>query len=105
MKSMENSSKERQQLLRMALVGNALFSTISGLTLILAGQWVVRLLGLPEAVNFITIGINLLVVAGTLAVFSRKKPMRIVGGRRADLLGMAWGFGSSSRFFCGPFWS
>ncbi len=30
---MENSSKERQQLLRMALMGNALFSTISGLTL------------------------------------------------------------------------
>ena len=55
---MENFSKERQQLLRMALMGNALFSTISGLALILAGQRVVRLLGLPEAVNSLTMGVR-----------------------------------------------
>ena len=55
---MENFSKERQQLLRMALMGKALLSTISGLTLTLAGQRVVRLLGLPEAVNSLTMGVR-----------------------------------------------
>src|SRR5260370_26457053 len=87
---MENLSKERQQLLRMALMGNALFSTISGLTLILAGQWVVRLLGLPEAVNFITMGINLLLFAGTLAVFARKKPIKISGASIAVGFALPW---------------
>ena len=69
---MENFSKGRQQLLRMALMGNALFSTISGLTLILAGHRVVRLLGLSDEVNLLTMGISLLVFAVTLVVFARK---------------------------------
>ena len=75
---MENSSKERQQLLRIALMGNALFSTISGLILVLAGQWLVRLLGLPQAVNLITMGTSLLVFAVTVLVFARKKPIKLL---------------------------
>ena len=42
---MENASKERQQLLRTALLANASFSTISGLALLWAGREIVRLLG------------------------------------------------------------
>src|SRR6266849_3995003 len=87
---MENSSKERQQLLRMALMGNALFSTISGLILILAGQWVVRLLGLPESVNLITMGISLLVFAVTLVVFARRKPIKVSDAWIAVVLDLAW---------------
>jgi hypothetical protein len=48
---MENSNKGRQQLLRRALLANASFSTISGLVLVFAERWVVRLLGLPETIN------------------------------------------------------
>jgi hypothetical protein len=103
MKSMEKSSKERQQLLRMALMGNALFSTISGLTLILAGQWVVRLLGLPEAVNLITMGISLLVFAVTLVVFARKKPIKLLDAWIAVLLDLAWVIGSYPLLFVMPF--
>jgi len=100
---MENFSKERQQLLRMALMGNALFSTISGLTLILAGQRVVRLLGLPEAVNLLTIGISLLVFAVTLVVFARKKPIRVSDAWIAVLLDLAWVIGSYPLLFVVPF--
>ncbi len=100
---MENSNKERQQLLRMALMGNALFSTISALTLILAGQWVVRLLGLPEAVNLLTMGISLLVFAVTLVVFARKKPIKVSDAWIAVVLDLAWVIGSYPLLFVVPF--
>jgi hypothetical protein len=100
---MEHSSEERQQLLRMALMGNALFSTISGLTLVLAGQWVVRLLGLPEAVDLLTIGISLLVFAVTLVVFARKKPIRLSDAWIAVLLDLAWVIASYPLLFVVPF--
>ena len=100
---MENSNKERQQLLRMALMGNALFSTISGLTLLLAGQWVVRLLGLPETVNLLVMGISLLGFAITLVFFARKKPIKLLDGWIAVLLDLAWVIGSYSLLFVVPF--
>jgi hypothetical protein len=100
---MENSSKQRQQLLRMALIGNALFSTISGLTLVLAGRWVVRLLGLPEAVNLLTMGISLLVFAVTLLFFARKKPIKLLDAWIAVLLDLAWVIGSYPLLFVVPF--
>jgi hypothetical protein len=96
---MENSSKERQQLLRMTLMGNALFSTISGLTLVLAGQWVVRILGLPEAVNLIALGISLLAFAVTLVVFARKQPIKLLDAWIAVLLDLAWVIGSYPLLF------
>jgi hypothetical protein len=100
---MENFSNERQQLLRMALMGNALFSTVSGLTLILAGQRVVRLLGLPEAVNLLTMGISLLLYAVTLVVFARKKTIKISDAWIAVLLDLAWVIGSYPLLFVVPF--
>src|SRR6266436_3345503 len=96
MKSMENSSKERQQLLRMALMGNALFSTVSGLTLVLAGEWVVRLLGLPEAVNLLTMGIS-------LVAFAVKKPIKLLDAWIAVVLDLAWFIASYPLLFVVPF--
>ncbi len=100
---MENFSKERQQLLRMALMGNALFSTISGLALILAGQRVVRLLGLPKAVNLLTMGIGLLAFAVTLVIFARKNPIKVSDTWIAILLDLAWVIGSYPLLFVVPF--
>ena len=100
---MENSSRERQQLLRMALMGNALFSTISGLTLVLAGHWVVRLLGLPQAVNLITMGISLLTFAIALMAFARKKPIKLLDAWIAVILDLAWVIGSYPLLFVVPF--
>ena len=100
---MENFSKGRQQLLRMALMGNALFSTISGLTLILAGHRVVRLLGLSDAVNLLTMGISLLVFAVTLVVFARKNPIKVSDAWIAVLLDLAWVIGSYPLLFVVPF--
>ena len=100
---MENFSKERQQLLRMALMGNALFSTISGLILVLAGQWLVRLLGLPQAVNLITMGTSLLVFAVSVLVFARKKPIKLLDAWIVVILDLAWVIGSYPLLFVVPF--
>ena len=100
---MENSSTERQQLLRMALMGNALFSTVSGLTLVLAGEWVVRLLGLPEAATLLTMGISLLTFAVALVVFAGKKPIKLLDAWIAVVLDLACFIASYPLLFVVPF--
>jgi hypothetical protein len=100
---MENSNKERQQLLRKALLANASFSTISGLVLIFAERWVVRLLGLPETINLITLGISLLVFAAILVLFARKDPIKLLDAWIAVILDAAWVIGSYPLLFVVPF--
>jgi len=96
---MENSNKERQQLLRKALLANASFSTISGLVLIFAERWVVRLLGLSETINLITLGISLLGFAAILVLFARKNPIKLLDAWIAVILDAAWVIGSYPLLF------
>jgi hypothetical protein len=100
---MENSNKERQQLLRRALQVNASFSTISGLELVFAQRGVVRLLGLPETINLMALGIGLLVFAAILVFFSRKKPIKLLDAWIAVILDAAWVLGSYPLLFVVPF--
>lgn len=100
---MENPSKERQQLLRTALLANALFSTISGLALVLAGREIVRLLGLPESVSLAPLGISLLVFAAVLVLFARKKSIKLSDAWIAVVMDAAWVIGSYPLLFVAPF--
>ena len=100
---MEESNQQRQQLLRKALLANASFSTLSGLVLIFAERWVVRLLGLPETINLITLGISLLVFAAILVLFARKTPIKLLDAWIAVLLDAAWVIGSYPLLFVVPF--
>jgi hypothetical protein len=100
---MENSSEERQQLLRRALLANALFSTISGLVLVLAQRWVVRLLGLPETINLVSLGISLLVFAAILLLFARKRQIKLLDAWIAVILDATWVVGSCPLLFMAPF--
>lgn len=100
---MENSNRERQQLLRRALLANATFSTISGSVLVFGQRWVVRLLGLPETTNLITLGISLLVFAAILVLFARKNPIKLLDGWIAVTLDAAWVIGSYPLLFVVPF--
>jgi hypothetical protein len=100
---MENSTKERQQLLRRALLANASFSTISGLVLVFAQRWVVRLLGLPEPINLISLGIGLLVFAAILVLFARKNPVKLLDAWIAVILDAAWVIGTYPLLFVVPF--
>jgi hypothetical protein len=100
---MEDSHSERQQLLRMALLGNAIFSTISGMTLIAAQKWIVELLGLPATVNLISLGVGLLVFAVILVLFAQKKPIRLANAWIAVVMDAAWVIGSYPLLFVVPF--
>jgi hypothetical protein len=100
---MENSNKERQQLLRRALLANASFSTISGLVLVFAQRGVVRLLGIPETINLIALGISLLVFAAILVFFARKKPLKLLDAWIAVILDASWVLGSYPLLFVVPF--
>jgi len=100
---MGNSNKERQQLLRRALLANASFSTISGLVLVFAQRWVVRLLGLPETIDLSTLGISLLVFAAILVLFARKNPIKLLDAWIAVILDAAWVIGSYPLLFVVPF--
>jgi hypothetical protein len=100
---MQNSSKERQQLLRRALLANASFSTLSGLVLVFAQRGVVRLLGLPETINLIALGVSLLVFAAILVLFARKEPIKLLDAWIAVILDAVWVIGSYPLLFVVPF--
>jgi hypothetical protein len=96
---MKESNHERQQLLKMALLANASFSTISGLVLVFAQRGVGRLLGLPETINLIGLGISLLVFAAILMIFARKKPIKLLDAWIAVILDAVWVIGSYPLLF------
>jgi len=100
---MENPSKKGQQLLRTALLANASFSIISGLTLVLAGREIVRLLGLPDAVSLVPLGVSLLVFAAVLVLFARKKSIKLSDAWIAVVMDAAWVIGSYPLLFMAPF--
>ena len=100
---MENSSKERQQLLRRALLANASFSSISALSLVFAGNEIVRLLGLPDTVSLVPLGISLLVFAVMLVLFARKKPIKLLDAWIAVVMDAAWVIGNYLLLFVEPF--
>jgi hypothetical protein len=100
---MEDASKERQQLLRRALLANSSFSTISGLALVFAEKEIVRLLGLPDTVSLVPLGISLLVFASILAIFARKKPIKLLDAWIAVVMDAAWVIGSYPLLFVAPF--
>ena len=99
---MENSSKERQQLLRRALLANACFSTVSGLVLVFAQRWVVSLLGLSQTTNLVALGIGLIAFAVALVFYARKQPIKLLYAWIALIMDLAWVIGSYPLLFIVP---
>jgi hypothetical protein len=58
---MNQQCEERTCFLRKALMGNAVFSTLSGLTILFAQGWVLRILGLASNVNLLILAVGLIV--------------------------------------------
>ena len=80
--------------LRKALMGNALFSTLSGLTILFAQGWVLRILGLSTSINLLMLGLGLIVFAATLVVNARKQQVKKSDAWGAVLMDLAWVLGS-----------
>jgi uncharacterized membrane protein YhaH (DUF805 family) len=53
-------------------MGNAVFSTLSGLIILFAEGWVLRISGLASNVNLLILAVGLIVFAVTLVVNARR---------------------------------
>jgi hypothetical protein len=100
---MKQQCEEPTCFLRKALMGNALFSTLSGLTILLAQGWVLRILGLPSSVNLLILGAGLIVFAVTLVINARKQQVKKSDAWIAVLMDVAWVLGSYILIFIVPF--
>ena len=95
--------EQRTTFLRKALMGNALFSTLSGLTILLAQGSVLRILGLSSSVNLLILGVGLIVFAATLVINARKQQVKKSDALIAVLMDVAWVIGSWVLIFVVPF--
>jgi hypothetical protein len=100
---MDNQGDERQCLLRRALLGNAIFSTLSGITILAANHSIVRLLGLPASIRLTMLGICLLVFAAWLSTNAGRREMKTFDARLAVVMDLAWAVGSFVLLFVAPF--
>lgn len=99
---MSSAIERSQRLLRMALTGNALFSVISGVAILLANRWLVRFLGLPRDVSLAILGISLIVYAALLWLNARRARPRITDAWAAVVMDLVWVVGSYILIFVVP---
>jgi hypothetical protein len=100
---MNAGCEESACLLRKALMGNALFSSLTGLTILLAQGWVLGILGISKNVSIAVLGFGLLVFAGTLVINARRQQVKRSDAWIAVVLDMAWVFGSYVLILAAPF--
>lgn len=100
---MNPQSSARASLLRKALMGNALFSTLSGLTVLFAQGWVLRILGLSKDVSLAIVAVGLLAFAVTLLISARRQQIKTSHAWVAVLMDLAWVLGSYVLIFVVPF--
>jgi len=80
--------------LRYAIVGNAAFSTITGLFIIVAHDWLAHLLGVAGGASLVGLGIGLLVFAASLLINARRSEIRLAEAWAVVLMDLAWVAGS-----------
>jgi uncharacterized membrane protein HdeD (DUF308 family) len=100
---MDRQCEERACFLRRALMGNALFSILSGLTILFAKGWVLRVLGLSNKVSLLVVGVALIVFAATLGINARKQKVNMSDAWMAVWMDVAWVIGSYVLIIVGPF--
>jgi hypothetical protein len=100
---MNPQSGEHACFLRKVLMGNALFSTLSGLTILFAQGWVLRILGLSKDVSLPILGLGLLVFAATLVINARRQQVKTSDAWIAVFMDVAWVLGSYVLIFIVPF--
>jgi hypothetical protein len=100
---MAKSLLDRQRWLRYALIGNASFSTITGVFIVIAHDWTARLLGLSGTANLVGLGIGLLIFAAALLINARRPELRIAEAWAVVLMDLAWVAGSYLALLIAPF--
>jgi hypothetical protein len=100
---MNAQCKDHTCMLRKALMGNALFSTVSGLIILFAQKWVLGILGLANSISLAIVGVALIVYAATLVINARKQKIKASDAWAPVLLDVAWVVGSFALILCMPF--
>jgi len=96
---MNEQTSDRQNLLRRALRGNALFSILSGVVILVTNRTLAEFLGLPGDADLTAVGIGLLAYAGWLLWNARQKTIRVVEAWIAVILDILWVIGSYALVF------
>ena len=100
---MNQSVQERQGLLKKALIGNAVFSILSGAAILWANRWLVGFLGLSDKVSLAILGVSLIVYAAILWLNARRPKIRITDAWIAVAMDAVWVVGSYAVIFLVPF--
>lgn len=100
---MNDQMLDKQNLLRGALQGNALFSMISGVIILAANKTLVEFLGLPDNASLAAMGMGLLGYAAWLLWNARREKIKIVDAWIAVALDMIWVAGSYALLFAVKF--
>lgn len=100
---MNSQFEERGCLLRRALLGNALFSTLSAMTILLAPRWVLRLLGLSQSLSLSVLGFSLIAFAVALVINARRPQVKTSDAWAAVIMDVVWVLGSGALLFLVPF--
>jgi hypothetical protein len=94
---------QKQDLLKNALIGNAIFSILSGVAMLLANRWLVQFLGLPDKVSLAVLGVSLIVYAVVLWLNARRPKIRVGDAWIAVIMDAVWVAGSYVLIFIVPF--
>jgi hypothetical protein len=97
------TSRDSQRLLRNALLGNASFSTLSGLAIIFAHNKIGMLLGLTDNDSLAGLGVGLILFAAALVFSARRSELKLPEASVAVVLDFAWVLGSYIILFLVPF--
>jgi hypothetical protein len=100
---MNQSVEERQEFLKKALTGNALFSVVSGVAILFANRWLVKFLGLPEKVSLAILGGSLIGYAALLWFNAHRPKIKITDAWVAVTMDVIWVVGSYALIFAVPF--
>jgi hypothetical protein len=100
---MTEFGRDRQRWLRYALIGNASFSTITGVFIVIAPDWTAHLLGLSGTANLIGLGIGLLIFAAALLINARRPELRLAEAWAVVLMDLTWVAGSYVILLVAPF--
>jgi len=87
---MRPKTEGSQGLLKRALIGNAMFSGLSGAAILLANRWLVKFLGLPDTVSLAILGVSLIVYAAVLWFNARRPKIRITDAWVAVVMDAVW---------------
>jgi hypothetical protein len=100
---MNQSVEERQEFLKKALIGNAVFSVVSGVAILFANRWLVKFLGLPAKVSLAILGGSLIGYAALLWFNAHRPKIKITDAWVAVIMDVIWVVGSYTLILAVPF--